>query len=122
MSDSFTEIVKKKLPLKIENVVWDGNSFTISGKEWNFSTSSAWRLLVEEKIQLACWDSSAEQIVGCIINQDIIGIDYQSTRIKVDPIFELSNNTILEIFATDTFEPWVFSSSEQETIVGSFRA
>lgn len=29
--------------------------------------------------------------------------------IKIDPVFVLSNHQKIEIFSTDTYEPWTFS-------------
>ena len=34
-------------PLKIESVIWDETVLVLSGRDWSFSTQSAWRILKE---------------------------------------------------------------------------
>lgn len=108
MIEKMLEKVKPFLPLKIATVKWDGTVFQIFGEGWNFTTLSSWRIIEENRMVAGCLDENALDVVMKLLNEDIIDIACQDSRLKLDPIFMLSNKQILEVFSTDTFEPWIF--------------
>ena len=50
---------------------------------------------------------------------EIIGVEVQSTVLSVDPVLVFSNGQKLEVFSTDTFEPWVMHLPSGEVFVAS---
>ena len=54
-----------------------------------------------------------------LMHKEIIGIEVQSAMIDVDPVFILSHGHKLEIFSTDTFEPWVMHLPSGEVFIAS---
>ncbi|MBA3238019.1 MAG: hypothetical protein H0T62_06675 [Parachlamydiaceae bacterium] len=103
---------KKYLPLQILEVVWDGTVFQMYGSTWNFNTLSAWRLSTKNKMIIGCFDKDSERLINCLKNVEILDVDLQTNFLKIDPVFILSNGQRLEIFSTDTYEPWIFKFSE----------
>jgi len=104
--------VKQCLPLKITEVHWDGTIFQIYGQRWNFTTLSAWRVSIDNKMLFGCFDKDSVQLTSCLNNVEILDIAFQSDLLKIDPVFVLSNGQKIEIFSTDTYEPWTFQVNE----------
>lgn len=97
------------LPLKISTVNWDETLLHIYGLDWSFTTLSAWRITEENRMVLGCFDKNSVEKALQLVDLEIIDIKCQENRLKIDPIFKLSNNQFLEIFSTDTYEPWTFN-------------
>lgn len=100
--------IKKELPLKITNANWDGTSFQMYGVDWTFNTLSAWRIVNLDRVLVGCYDKDSNEYILSLKDIDIIDILMQENTLKIDPVFVLSNDQKLEIFSTDTFEPWTF--------------
>src|ERR1700733_5261445 len=109
--------IKQYLPLRISEVNWDGTIFQIHGPNWNFTTLSAWRISSVDKINYGCFDKDSIQLVSSLQNTEIRDITFQSDSLKVDPVFLLSNGQKIEIFSTDTFEPWTFRVDELRVFI-----
>ena len=110
--------VRAALPVDISFVSWDETTFVISGEKWSFNTSSAWRLIAGNSVILGCWDVDAKEIERKLMAQKITTIDYQSTRLCIDPVFGLSDGKAIEIFSTDTIAPWVLNLQGLDTFIG----
>lgn len=104
--------IKKYLPLKILEVKWDGTIFQIYGPKWNFTTLSAWRISTDKNMAFGCFDKDSMQLIKSLNNLEILGVDFQASILKIDPVFLLSNGQKLEVFSTDTYEPWTFHVDE----------
>lgn len=100
------------LPLKIEFSQWNDVNFNIHGSDWGFNTLSAWRITKDGKIIYGSNDKSDDDFIDILTGVSIISIYSQNLLFKVDPVFILSNEQKLEIFSTDTYEPWTFSLQE----------
>lgn len=100
--------IKQYLPLKISEVVWDGTIFQIYGQGWNFTTLSSWRISTKNKMVFGCFDNNSLKLTDSLKNVEIIDISFQAEFLKIDPVFILSNGHKIEIFSTDTYEPWTF--------------
>lgn len=107
------------LPLSVNSVSWDGDTLMLIGSDWSFSTMSAWRIINAGEIQIACWDNNAEDYLKKLEGLLIVAIQPQSQYIQVDPVFELSNGKQLEIFSTDTVEPWSLQLPNGKLYIGS---
>ena len=103
--------VKQYLPLKIEETTWDGTIFQMHGSKWNFVTLSAWRVSTKDKINFGCYDKNSSQLIKDLENIEILDLNFQNLM-KIDPVFLLSNGQKVEIFSTDTYEPWTFGVEE----------
>ncbi len=94
------------LPLKIDSVNWTRETLHFHGEGWSFYTLSAWRLGDSKAMILGCFDDKAEKIASYLTDQTIAAISIQDRVLACDPVFELTSGYRLEIFSTDTFEPW----------------
>lgn len=101
--------IKKKLPLKITEISWDGAIFQMHGLGWNFVSLSSWRIVNHSKMILGCYDDNSKRLIENLKDVEIVDVGLQETILKIDPSFYLSNEYRIEIFSTDTFEPWTFS-------------
>ncbi len=106
MIETIINELKRYLPLPIEEVSWDGDILIISGQEWGLTTMSGWRVSKDDRVIFGCYDRNKD--LNQLLGLKILDIGVQENRLKIDPIFYLSNNRILEVFSTDTFEPWTF--------------
>jgi len=104
--------VKQYLPLKISEVHWDGTVLQIYGETWNFTTLSAWRISTIDKIVFGCFDQDSIQLINFLKGIEILDISFQTEFLKIDPVFNLSNGQKIEVFSTDTYEPWTFQVNE----------
>ncbi|PJD94822.1 MAG: hypothetical protein CK425_10555 [Parachlamydia sp.] len=108
MIETMITKTKKYLPLKITEIAWDGTIFQLYGSNWNFTTLSAWRISTKNQMIFGCYDSDSTSSTHFLKNLKIIDIEIQDALLKIDPVFILSNDQRIEIFSTDTFEPWTF--------------
>ena len=118
MMNNLINVLVSLLPLMVKQVSWDGDTLTIAGDGWSFSTLSAWRISNSESVQFGCWDKDIDESVKGLSGLNIIAVKIQGSTITVDPIFELSDGRILEVFATDTVEPWVIKLPDGKVYVG----
>lgn len=100
--------ISKYLPLEILEVNWDGTLFHMHGMGWNFNTLSSWRIIENKKMILGCFDKESKERLNYLSTTKIVDIAFQDQILKIDPIFILSNGQKVEIFSTDTYEPWTF--------------
>lgn len=95
-------------PFEIKKVDWDPPSLNIIGEDWAFFTMESWRIVNKKEMVIGSSDSSSEihEILEEMVNEKIVGLDFQSKHLIADPVFLLSNEWILEIFSSSKFEPW----------------
>ncbi len=117
MIEKMITTFKTHLPLKIMEVSWDGNILVLSGQDWGFGTMSAWRLSAKDRVFLGCYDN--EDDLSFLVGHEIIDAGIQTDRLKIDPIFYLSTGHILEVFSTDTYEPWTFGFDKEGLYVAT---
>ena len=111
--------LRQLLPLTIAFVKWEDPLLSLQGPDWDFHTTSAWRVISDTIVVYACWDNDVSHKLQGLMNQEIIGVEVQSSMIEVDPVFILSHGQRLEIFSTETFEPWVMHLPSGEVFVAS---
>ena len=107
--------IKLNLPLKIDSINWDGTILNMYGPKWNFTTMSAWRLKENNHVRCGCFDKNSIELIEKFKQLQIIDLNFTDDSL-MDPVFFLSNGIHLEIFATDTYEPWIFHMDQ----LGSF--
>jgi hypothetical protein len=110
--------IQPYLPLHISDVSWEDTNLNIRGSNWAFNTLSSWRVLKDNKIIIGSLDEDSLEIINALKDLKIENIETQEIILNIDPVFILSNGLRLEIFSTDTYEPWIFNIDE----VGFFAA
>lgn len=118
MIEKMIEEISPFLPLKISTVSLRGSQLKLSGEDWYFSVISCWRITEDEKMLLGCYDSDITEVLQ-LKDKLITEVLYQDSLLKLDPTFVLSTNQLLEIFSTDTIEPWTFCLSQVGIFIGT---
>jgi len=118
--DNMIQSLSSLYPLLIKQCSWDEDALTLVGADWNFNTLSAWRIAYEEKIQFACWDKEISDRLKELEGLSIVSLMAQGQYVQEDPVFELSDGRYLEIFSTDTVEPWAFQIPGGKIYVGGY--
>lgn len=108
MMKELIEEVNPRLPLMIEEIEWNRINFNMNGPNWWFNTLSAWRVCTPQEVCFACYDQNIDDKLQLLKGLKIVRVSCQSELIKIDPLFYLSNGLIMEIFSSDTYEPWTF--------------
>ncbi len=108
MIELMVQEAKKYFPLAITSITWDETVLNMYGPNWSFTTLSAWRVSMEDRIIFGCFDRDSIELTKELTGREITDIYIQADKLKVDPVFLLSNGQMLEIFSTDTYEPWTF--------------
>ncbi len=117
MIENMIEKIKQFLPLKISHAEWDGTTLQLYGPKWNFNTLSAWRISTSSQMVFGCYDKDSIPLISLLKEDEIIDIDFQEYALKIDPVFILSNGKKIEVFSTDTFEPWTFGLDDSVIFV-----
>lgn len=103
------------LPLIIDSVLVEDERFTLLGKNWKFSTRSAWRIHSKSNFVGMC------ELDGLIRfpdlkNCSIDSIQIQSYQYPVDPVLFLSNGYTLEVFSASHKQPWLLELPNGKSI------
>ncbi|MFI4853807.1 MAG: hypothetical protein ACIAQF_02375 [Phycisphaerales bacterium JB065] len=107
MMESILEEINSTLPWTISNASWTGDHLSLFGEKWSFNTPSVWRASQGRIVHVACYDTRSVNYIDSIRGQKVVGVALQSKGVPVDPILQISNGDAIEIFSTDTYEPWV---------------
>lgn len=110
--------INSKCPLIISEISWDEYNLNITGDEWTFNTVSSWRLIN----QLGLWghmDNEAIKYLNDLKNKSILKVRELNNSV-IDLEMVLSNETVLQVFSTTYFEPWIFRIENEQTFVASF--
>lgn len=82
---------------------------SVSGHGWGFHTPGAWRIRNAERVLVGCYDKDAVLWVEKIVGRLIVRVMPQSSVFPIDPAVVFDDGNILEMFSSDTFEPWVWT-------------
>ncbi|MFB4392843.1 hypothetical protein [Pseudomonas sp. LS_1] len=105
--NNFMGSVLSFLPLCIERVEWDGDSLVVSGDDWSFSTSSAWRVSKGKELSFACWDEDAAACIEGLVHLSVIDFSWVRADQPIDPSFIFCDGRRLDVFCSFSSEPWV---------------
>ena len=111
--------IKPYLPLKIQDIQWDGTTLNMYDFNWNFSTMSAWRLKKNNQLICGCYDKDSQELIKKLKGLQIIDFIFTDNTL-IDPVFIFLNDLRLEIFSTDTYEPWVLYIDKLGSFTASF--
>lgn len=111
--------VARCLPLKVKAIDWQDPVLVVSGDGWNLTCSCAWRLSANGAVQYGCWDKEAGARILDLIGMEFVGVEHQAPAVPVDLAFLLSDGARLELFSTETIEPWVLRLPTKKVFVAS---
>lgn len=107
------------LPLCIKTVEWDGDSLVISGDNWSFITSSAWRISQGKELLFACWDDQVDTRTEGLVGLSIVDMSWVTSGQPINPSFILSDGRRLDVFCSSFSEPWVMNLPDNSVYVGN---
>ena len=119
MIEAVQQEVARCLPLTVKAIDWQDPVLVLSGKEWNLTCSCAWRVSTNGAVRYGCWDKEAGERILDLIGVEFLGVEQQATAVPVDLAFLLSDGGRLELFSTDTTEPWVLRLPTGDVLVAS---
>ncbi len=105
-------------PLMIKEASFADPALTLSGDNWSFSTSSAWRVVNGGVLEFGWSDVTSPDRVWDLCGQAIVAVAPQSPLMRGDPAFELSSGMWLEVFSDHAIDPWLLRLPSM-TFVGS---
>jgi len=103
--DMTTEI-RSFLPLQIDKIEYNSDILTIYGKDWKFTTQSAWRVSKNSDLLFACFDKNAEELVKELEKTSVIDIKWLISVQKADPSFLLSDGLRIDVFTSFSYDSW----------------
>lgn len=104
------------LPLQLIEVSWERGCFSIFGKGWVFSTSSAWRISSEDRIEYGSEDDVKDEQLEKLINAKILSVHPTGFN-NFDLQFVLDNELVIEFFSATYFEAWEVRLPDETIIV-----
>ncbi|MFZ6045990.1 hypothetical protein ACFW0H_07685 [Pseudomonas sp. CR3202] len=107
------------LHLCVLDVVWDGDSLIVSGRDWRFVTSSAWRVSRNNDLLFACWDDDADKLIGGFLGLSIVGLSWINDKQPIDPSILFSDGRRLDVFCASSIEPWVLNLPDGNIYIGN---
>ena len=114
------EAFKIKLPLRINEVEWDGTSFYMGGIKWNYNSLADWAVVDNAVMMIGCHDDNIEGFINeQIIGKEIIDLLPSLDMPSYDPIFVLSNEIKIKFFSTSIIEPWTLKFDDNSMFIAS---
>lgn len=104
-------------PLIVTSARIEDSALILSGNDWRFLTSSAWRIMDSAKMYCGCEDDEFKQAINVLLESSLIRIKVQSVNFCADPIFLFSNGYRLEVFSTQAVNSWVFELPSGQKII-----
>jgi len=101
-----TTEIRSFLPLQIDKTEYNNDILTIYGKDWKFTTQSAWRVSKNSDLLFACFDKNAEDLVKELEKTSVIDIKWLISVQKADPSFLLSDGRRIDIFTSFSYDSW----------------
>jgi hypothetical protein len=114
----FSKSIPGENDYSIESYSWKDDYLVLIGANWKFATGSAWRLSKDGEIIALSQTCDGIDQLKCLIQLKIVRIEAQSVTCPVDPCFHLKNGYILEVFSSDTYEPWEFTAMDGRIFLG----
>ncbi|WP_271409608.1 hypothetical protein [Pseudomonas sp. Q1-7] len=115
----FLKLFISFLPFYIKSVEWDGDVLIISGENWSFTTTSAWRVSKDKELQFACWDDGADVRIEELIGLSVVNMSWISDAQPIDPSVVFSDGRRLDVFCSSLYEPWVISLPDNNIYIGN---
>jgi len=94
------------LPLTIKEAAFVDPTLTLAGDNWAFSSPSAWRVIKGGVLEFGWSSVDAPHLVLDLVGLSVVSVASQSSIMRGDPAFELSDGRWLEIFSDHAIDPW----------------
>ncbi|MDO6454180.1 hypothetical protein Q4490_11470 [Neptunomonas phycophila] len=112
----FIQKVEDAIPLKIERSSYEKEFLSISGSEWSFATSSAWRVISKEGLCFGWESTGSEEEIRTLEGVSVVGVKPLGIG-NLDIQLELDNGRFLESFTAQFYEPWELTLPDKTIIV-----
>ncbi|WP_264559127.1 hypothetical protein [Flavobacterium sp. N2270] len=113
------EYINSKLPLIVNDLIWEEPLLNICGENWRFNARTEWRLVTNDKVVVGCYDKDSNVVLKAIENLQIVSI-YSQSKYFFDPVFIFENGDILEIFSSSTTEEtWTLCFKDDNVFIES---
>jgi hypothetical protein len=89
----------------------------LQGDGWSFSSDCEWRITRNGTI-VSSSQNYVQAVLDELLGKQIIQIVPQSQEVPIDPCIRFEGDLVLEVFSTDNFEPWVFTTLDGQVFVG----
>lgn len=117
MIEEMLHTFKTYLPAEIKEFTWKRDMLVISGQDWSFRLKGTWRMSAYGRVVFGCYDNLKD--FSYLKGLRIIDVGIQTNRLRLDPVFFLSTDHMLEIFTIGVNEPWMLSLDSKGTYVSS---
>jgi hypothetical protein len=105
--------------LRLDEILYDDYNLSLIGKGWSLNTTSAWRIIISDKL-FGVNDSESIKILQSLIGLEIKYVEPLGD-LNLDFTIVLENKAKIQIFSTTYFEPWIIRIEGLETIVASYK-
>ncbi len=116
MTDAFG-LIRAALPLTIQEAEWSDPILTLTGEGWSLAAMCPWRVTDTTGIVMSFTHPESEDLVWDLVGVALVAVHRRGVVQLVDPLFELSNGALLELFSTFGWDAWTLRLPEV-TIVG----
>jgi hypothetical protein len=117
MIEDLHAALRPLLPLRVDQLAYQDPVLTFGGEGWSLVLVCPWRLLKGTKVLTAWDDQAVEDSSWELLGHQIYAVRPRIPGNDQDPVFELSGDLHLEVFADTDLDPWVLRLPTQ-TIVG----
>ena len=116
---TWPEFVTAQCPLAIEAADWSDPVLVISGPQWSLSCTSAWRLVVAERLVAGGEDPSAVRQVEALAGRTVVRCEALTSPALGDLRLRLDDGRALEVFVATAVDPWVLQLPRGAILVPS---
>jgi hypothetical protein len=106
MIEQLRSEIASMLPLVIKEAAFVDLTLTLAGDGWALSSPSAWRVIKGGVLEIGWSHADASDLVWDLCGLSIVSVAPQSSVMRGDPAFELSDGRWLEIFSDHAVDPW----------------
>jgi len=108
------------LPLEIGRALWDGTVLNVGGDDWSLTTMSPWRLTRHGALVTSYENEDGDHpALAALVGRRVVECVAQSSLVPLDPAFVIDDGSVLEVFGTDTLEPWVLGTARRTVVADS---
>lgn len=105
MIDLIADALRSARPLRIDEVDYSDPSLTLTGDSWSLNLTCPWRVRRAQNLWFSWSSENIQDLVW-----DLVGYEMESVRANTgngDPIFGLSDDVELDVFADTDLDPWI---------------
>jgi hypothetical protein len=119
MTADWVSTINSHLPLRIKWLSWEDPTLVLRGADWNFTCTSAWRIVESERMIGGCEDDAASSVIERLRGGIIVKCESLTESLLGDLRLVVSDGVVLEVFVASTTDPWAFRLPEGPTVIPS---